>query len=189
MIDRSTQIMILVVVLAASTLANCSPRPAKIPQSAPAPGGLTAEQPAESQPTEPVPVAVPPAEPPAPRVLPRAAEFTDHADLRDVYFGPSRIEIGREGARTLEAVARWLQTNEGYLLLIEGHSDAQGSREANFAIAERRAKAALNYLVKLGVLPTRILIVSYGADRPVCPEKTEVCLAKNRRVRFLVKGP
>jgi peptidoglycan-associated lipoprotein len=187
MIDRYTHIMILVVLLTA-TLANCSPRPAKIPQSAPTHGGLTAEQPAESQPTEPVPVAVPPAEPPAARTVPRAAEFAEHADLRDVYFGPSRVEIGREAARTLEAVARWLRSNEGYLLLIEGHSDAQGSREANFAIAERRAKAALNYLVKLGVLPSRMLIVSYGADRPACQEKTDVCMAKNRRVHFLVKS-
>jgi outer membrane protein OmpA-like peptidoglycan-associated protein len=41
--------------------------------------------------------------------------------------------------------------------------------------------------VAKGLEPERISIVSYGSDRPVCPEKTDACRAKNRRAQFLVK--
>ena len=83
--------------------------------------------------------------------------------------------------------ARWLLENQGYLVLIEGHTDYRGTREANLAIGERRAKAAMNFLAKEGVPETRLQTISYGSDRPVCAERTEACAAKNRRVHFLVK--
>jgi outer membrane protein OmpA-like peptidoglycan-associated protein len=202
MIDRHVQVTFLVVVLlSASMLASCAPRASRTPQSAPAQSETTAELSSEPTPTETVPVATPmPSPPPAvavvapappdsplPRTQPHAVEFAEHAALKDIHFGPGRTGIGREAARALEAAARWLKTNEGYLLLIEGHTDSQGTREANLAVAERRANAALNYLVKQGVLPSRMIVVSYGADRPACLEKTQACLAKNRRVHFLVK--
>ena len=63
----------------------------------------------------------------------------------------------------------------------------QGTPEANKVAGEQRATAAKDYLVKAGVTETRIQIVSYGSDRPVCPQKTAACAARNRRVHFLVK--
>jgi outer membrane protein OmpA-like peptidoglycan-associated protein len=203
MIDRHARITSLVVaLLSTSMLASCAPRPAKMPESTSAQSAPTAEPSPEPQATEPVPVATPtpprppavaavtpiPSEPAVARTPPRGAEFAEHRDLKDVYFGPGRFDIGRDGARALEAAARWLKTNEGYLLLIEGHSDSQGTREANFALSERRAKAAMNYLLKQGVPQSRMLVLSYGADRPACPEKSEACMAKNRRVHLLVKS-
>jgi outer membrane protein OmpA-like peptidoglycan-associated protein len=203
MIERHVQITFpVVVLLSASMLASCAPRPPRTPQSAPAQSETTAELPSEPEPNESAPVATstpsappvvavvapPPPDPPVPRTQPHAIEFAEHAALKDIYFGPGRADIGRDGARALEATARWLKTNEDYLLLIEGHSDSQGTREANLAVAERRANAALNYLLKQGVLPSRMIVVSYGADRPACMEKTGACMAKNRRVHFLVKG-
>ncbi len=56
------------------------------------------------------------------------------------------------------------------------------------AMGERRALAARDFLVKAGVSETRLQIVSHGSDRPVCPQKTEACAARNRRVHFLVKS-
>jgi peptidoglycan-associated lipoprotein len=55
------------------------------------------------------------------------------------------------------------------------------------AVGERRAKAAMDFLIKAGVSASRIQVVSHGSDQPVCPEKTEACAAKNRRVHFRVK--
>ena len=45
----------------------------------------------------------------------------------------------------------------------------------------------MNYLVSQGIQASRITIISYGEERPVCTEKTEECWAKNRRAHFLVK--
>jgi outer membrane protein OmpA-like peptidoglycan-associated protein len=200
---RQMQITFLVVVaLCTAVLAGCSSRPAKTPQSDSPRGRPAGELAADAEPAEAVPVAEPapsappavaavtpgPSEPSAARTPARVAEFLEHSELRDIYFGPGRFDIGRDSARVLDTVARWLKTNEGSSLLIEGHSDALGTKEANRTLAERRAKAALNYLVKQGVPPNRILIMIYGADRPACVEQTEACMAKNRRVHFLVKS-
>ena len=48
--------------------------------------------------------------------------------------------------------------------------------------------AAMTYLVSRGVSASRITVVTYGEDRPVCREHTEECWAKNRRGHVLVKA-
>jgi peptidoglycan-associated lipoprotein len=83
--------------------------------------------------------------------------------------------------------ARWLLENPGYLVLIEGHTDYKRTQEANLAMGERRAKAAASFLIKEGVPDTGLWTVSHGSDHPVCPEKTDACAAKNRRVHHRVK--
>ena len=53
-------------------------------------------------------------------------------------------------------------------MLIEGHCDERGTNEYNLALGERRAKSTMNYLVSQGVQASRITIISYGEERPVC---------------------
>jgi peptidoglycan-associated lipoprotein len=45
----------------------------------------------------------------------------------------------------------------------------------------------MNHLVARGVPPSRITILSYGEERPLCTEQSERCWSQNRRSRFLVK--
>ncbi|MBM3220841.1 MAG: hypothetical protein FJZ38_19560 [Candidatus Rokubacteria bacterium] len=59
--------------------------------------------------------------------------------------------------------------------------------ERNLGLGERRARATMNYLVGQGVQASRISIISYSEERPICSEKTESCWAQNRRAAFLVK--
>ena len=73
-------------------------------------------------------------------------------------------------------------------MLIEGHCDERGTNEYNLALGERRAKSTMNYLVSQGVQASRITIISYGKERPVCTEHTEDCWARNRRSHFLTKS-
>jgi peptidoglycan-associated lipoprotein len=118
---------------------------------------------------------------------PEPKEFVAVPELRDIYFDFDRYDIRPADAKILDANAAWLKQNPGMLLLIEGHCDERGTNEYNLALGERRAKAAMNYLVAQGVQASRITIISYGEERPVCMEKTEECWAKNRRAHFLVK--
>jgi peptidoglycan-associated lipoprotein len=104
-----------------------------------------------------------------------------------VFFDAGHTDIGRQGAVIMKSNAGWLTEHSDRLVLIEGHTDYKGTPEANIVVAERRAIAAKDFLVKAGVTETRIKVVSYGSDRPVCPQKTEACAARNRRVHFLVK--
>ena len=64
---------------------------------------------------------------------------------------------------------------------LEGHADERGTREYNLALGGRRANAAKDYLVSLGVNASRLNTVSYGKERPVCLESNENCWGQNRR--------
>ncbi|MBI4561821.1 MAG: OmpA family protein, partial [Candidatus Rokubacteria bacterium] len=82
--------------------------------------------------------------------------------------------------------AEWFRKNPTTLVLIEGHADERGTNEYNLALGERRAKAAKDFLVSLGISHPRINQISYGEERPACKESTEECWSQNRRDHFLV---
>jgi len=166
----------------ATTAATAGPAPAPAPRAA-APGPApTAAAPAESG-----AAAGSAAAAPASTARPSLKEFVAVAALKDVFFEFDKYDIRAEDAKTLDANAIWLKANAENLVLIEGHCDERGTNEYNLALGERRAKAAMNYLVSQGVQANRITIISYGEERPVCNEKNESCLGKNRRAHFLVK--
>ncbi|HTI56376.1 MAG TPA: peptidoglycan-associated lipoprotein Pal [Verrucomicrobiae bacterium] len=125
--------------------------------------------------------AAPSTTPPAP------SEFTANANLKDVFFDFDKYDIRPNDAKMLDSNAVWLKSNND-LVLIEGHCDERGTNEYNLALGERRAKAAMNYLVAQGVQASRITIISYGKERPTCTEHSEACWAQNRRAHFLVKA-
>jgi peptidoglycan-associated lipoprotein len=85
----------------------------------------------------------------------------------------------------LETVAAYLKANPGKLV-VEGHCDERGTAEYNRALGERRAIAARNELVKLGVDTGRVSTISYGKDRPADPGHDETAWGKNRRCEFVV---
>jgi len=114
-------------------------------------------------------------------------EFADAPALKDVFFEPGRADIVRNAATIMLGYAGWVVDNRDFLVLIEGHTDHEGAREGNLAIAERRAKAAASFLMAMDVSDARLWTVSYGSDRPMCVEKSDACAAKNRRVHFRVK--
>ena len=72
--------------------------------------------------------------------------------------------------------------------MVEGHADARGTNEYNLALGERRAAAARDYLVSLGIPADRMTIVSKGEEAPVCSEDNEACWQKNRRGHFVFTG-
>jgi peptidoglycan-associated lipoprotein len=129
--------------------------------------------------------AAPPSGPPASRPSPR--DFVAVPDFEDIHFDFDRYDIRPDAARILDANARWMKANPGALVLIEGHADERGTNEYNLPLGERRAKAAMNYLVGTGLPAGRFTVISYGEEWPVCQEKNEACWARNRRAHFLAK--
>ncbi len=166
-ISRRVGFMVPIVALA-FFLAGCPKRAATPVMSTPA-------APASPEPAPAAPVATPP------------KEFKAHEGLKDVLFAPGKSEVLKADAALLDSTAAWLTQNPNWLVLIEGHTDDLGTKDQNLAVSGRRARSVMRYLVTKGVEPDRISIASYGADRPICTEKTEGCRAKNRRVHFLVK--
>ena len=113
--------------------------------------------------------------------------FTTVSQLEDIHFAFDRYEIRPGDAQVLGVTARWLKTNPTVLLLIEGHCDERGTGEYNMALGERRAQAAMKFLVAQGIEARRISTVSYGKERPQCADKNDRCWSANRRAHFLVK--
>ena len=142
----------------------------------------------ESATAAPAPAAAAPATsaPAAPGARPSPREFVAVAELKDVFFDFDKYDVRPGDAKILDANASWLKSNDN-LVLIEGHCDERGTNEYNLALGERRAKSAMNYLVSQGIQASRITIISYGEERPLCTDKTEDCWAKNRRAHFLVR--
>jgi len=117
----------------------------------------------------------------------KPSEFAPNPNLKTIYFDFDKYDIRPNDAKILDGDAAWLKTNADNLVLIEGNCDERGTAEYNLALGEKRAKAAMNYLVAQGIQASRVTIISYGKERPVCTEKNEACWSQNRRDNFLTK--
>ncbi|MDX9972293.1 MAG: OmpA family protein [FCB group bacterium] len=69
-------------------------------------------------------------------------------------------------------------------IMVEGHCDERGTQEYNLALGERRAQAARDHLLQLGIPADRVLTVSYGEEQPAVAGSTEDAYAQNRRAEF-----
>ncbi|MEQ5774646.1 MULTISPECIES: peptidoglycan-associated lipoprotein Pal [unclassified Thalassospira] len=104
-----------------------------------------------------------------------------------VFFDYDQYDLSAEARRTLELQAAWLKKYPQYTVLVEGHADERGTREYNLALGERRANSSKDYLIALGVEPSRIETISYGKERPVALGHDEASWAKNRRAVTVVR--
>ena len=105
-----------------------------------------------------------------------------------VYFDTDKFDLDAEDTAKLQTQARYFAQYTNVNFTVEGHADERGTREYNLALGERRANAAKNYLVGLGIPATRIRTVSYGKERPVALESDESAWAQNRRAATVVIG-
>jgi len=183
-----TRSLIVLATLLILLAGGCAKRPATTAASGPAPkssAGATGSRPQAAPAPGEASRGAGPAQTPAARPAPR--DYVTNPALKDINFDFDKYAIRPADAKILDANAAWLKDNARQLLLIEGHCDARGTEEYNLALGERRAKAAMSYLVARGIQAARISIVSYGGQRPLCREQNETCWARNRRARFLVK--
>ncbi len=103
-----------------------------------------------------------------------------------VYFDTDGYDIDSEDAAKLQTQAQYFAQYPNVNFTIEGHADERGTRDYNLALGERRANAAKNYLVSLGIPSERIRTVSYGKERSVALESNESAWAQNRRAATVV---
>lgn len=89
------------------------------------------------------------------------------AELQQVvYFEFDNSELDAASREKLNENAEWLKEDASRRLTIEGHTDEVGTTEYNTALGERRAQAARDYLLRLGIDESRIRIITYGEERP-----------------------
>jgi peptidoglycan-associated lipoprotein len=140
-------------------------------------------------PPEPVREAVPvPGEPSASDTLSTTDIDTlnRNSPFQPVFYALDQDTIDAAGQQALNNNAALMKKYPSWIVTIEGHSDERGTAEYNLALGERRALAARNYLVSLGVPADRLRTVSYGKEFPFEPGHDEGSWAKNRRAHFVV---
>jgi peptidoglycan-associated lipoprotein len=109
------------------------------------------------------------------------ADFLQNVPSDRVLFETDSYSLDGEDRATLDAQSAWLARNSGVQVTIEGHADERGTREYNLALGDRRANAAKNYLQSRGVAASRMVVVSWGKERPVALGSDEAAWAQNRR--------
>jgi peptidoglycan-associated lipoprotein len=150
---------------AVALLAACSSTPASTANN----GGTGANTMAQA-----APVAPPPAYGPGTQ-----QELQQSIGDR-VFFDFDKYDLSAEARAQLEKQAAWLKTYPQITVLVAGNCDERGTREYNLALGERRASAAKNYLVALGIDANRIQTISYGKERPSVLGSDEAAWAQNR---------
>src|SRR5580692_1019933 len=131
-----------------------------------------------------VTVTVPPPPPPAPVAAGPSMEELFARDVKDAYFDFDKADIRPDARSALTETAGFLKSYTQVKVMLEGHCDERGSTEYNLALGDRRAQAAKDYLVSLGVAADRMQTVSYGKERPFCTDHSEDCWQQNRRAHF-----
>ena len=149
----------------------------------------------------PAPVTTPPPAPTWPDAAPapdlptlrcQPARPSPHARSCPTCTSPrARSTSDRRDLPALDAAAAWLRANPSQLVIVEGYTDALGPRAANLALAQRRARWVMEYLVAKGVPAERITAVARGESGTVCADRSAGCQHRNRRVHFLAResGP
>jgi len=103
--------------------------------------------------------------------------------VKDVFFAFDQYDLDDAAMAVLAQDARVLK-DAGTLVLISGHCDERGTVEYNLALGEKRARAVRDYLASLGVPESRMLITSYGENKPFAVGHNEQAWAQNRRAHF-----
>ncbi len=164
------RLAITLVAASALALTACSKKP---PEQLPPPPQDTSAPPAEQASSGPQPGT--------------EAHFKQVMSGSDViYFDTDKYDIDSQDAAALRQQAQYLLQYANIRATIEGHCDERGTREYNLALGERRANAAKNYLVSLGVPAARLTTISYGKERPVALGSDEAAWAQNRRAVTVV---
>ena len=105
-------------------------------------------------------------------------------NVQPIYFDYDKSEIRGDQFSQLNADAAWLKEHREAKFTIEGYCDERGSEEYNLGLGDRRANRVKEYLIQQGIDSSRIKILSYGEERPICRDETEDCYQRNRRAAF-----
>jgi peptidoglycan-associated lipoprotein len=179
------QTVVVVTLLATLAFAACGGKPKPV-----------------APPPPPVAPATPPPAPPPSREAAPAAVVDEYNRLKamasdeierlgllgEIHFDYNKADLREADRAVLSKNAEVLKKFDFLKVTVEGHCDERGTVEYNLALGERRAKAAYDYVVSLGVPADRLKTVSYGKEVQVCNDANEACWQRNRRAKFTVTG-
>jgi peptidoglycan-associated lipoprotein len=111
--------------------------------------------------------------------------------LENIYYDLDKWKIRKDAAVELDKFAELLNNNPQINVELSAHTDARADDHYNLVLSEKRAKAAVEYLVKKGIAPSRLQWKGYGETMLVnncgngvsCEEQLH---QQNRRTEFRI---
>jgi peptidoglycan-associated lipoprotein len=116
---------------------------------------------------------------------PNVQELFDQ-NVKDAFFDLDKSDLRPDAREALTKDAEFLRSYPQVRVSLEGHCDERGSTEYNLGLGQRRAEAAKNFLISLGITTDRVETISWGKERPFCGDHNEECWQQNRRAHFVM---
>jgi outer membrane protein OmpA-like peptidoglycan-associated protein len=107
--------------------------------------------------------------------------------LNNIFFEFNSASLTEDSETEILQVARFIAENQGIKIVIEGHTDDQGTDEYNLSLSERRARAVYDFLINLDIPPESLTYVGYGETRPIEENIDEKSRSMNRRIEFSIE--
>ena len=180
-----------VAVLLTVVVGACAKKQPPVARPMPPPADAAGAKAGSGLPPPPQPVSEPVPVPPEPVAEDTIGsksldDLNRDSPLKPLFFELDRADVSPEGQQILQANAAIMKKYPAWQITVEGHCDERGTAEYNLALGERRALAAKNYLVSLGIPADKIRVVSYGKEFPFDPGHDEGAWSKNRRAHFVI---
>lgn len=111
--------------------------------------------------------------------------------LENIYYDFDRWEIRDDAKPELDKLVQILKDNPTIEIELYSHTDSRGSDSYNLKLSDKRAKAAVDYLLKMGISGNRMKAIGYGETQLLnqcsngveCSEEEH---QKNRRTEFKI---
>jgi outer membrane protein OmpA-like peptidoglycan-associated protein len=108
------------------------------------------------------------------------------SDKKTVTFKFNSSVLDNSAKSTLDSIASSVGNGNGFMIELQGYTDARGSEQYNLGLSQRRAESVERYLMTKKIPLYRISIVGLGKDDPVADNKSEQGRSQNRRVEVRV---
>ena len=104
----------------------------------------------------------------------------------DYYFGLNSDHLSKDDFHHIDSILASMLDHPNYRLKVEGHTDERGTHEYNIALGYRRAEAIQRHILAQGIDASRLMIVSYGQEKPASPGHDETAWSQNRRAHLVL---
>ena len=108
------------------------------------------------------------------------------ANFQRVQFALDSATLDAQSKQALNANAALMRRFADIRVEVQGHADERGTTDYNIALGQRRAAAVQRYLTEAGVAQSRITVVSYGEEKPLSRDHSEIAWSQNRRAEFRI---
>ena len=112
--------------------------------------------------------------------------------MENIFYEFGQWNLTPESQKELDNLVKLLNDNPNITIELSAHTDSVGTAESNMELSQKRANAAVEYLIGKGIAKDRLVPKGYGESQPVAviaslpADYQVVCNQINRRTEFRV---